>query len=363
MFYNSKKLIDEKVLQQYYFEQFMTATLPERAALLPPNYRAAYAPTTSVKVLRPEVSIAKGFTVDFVLYHRDRGKHPPLNIELKWRTSDFAREQGRHRWFDGSSGNGFVVALKDDAAPAPNIPFVRLSPTHFQEWFVNHSSTIVAQTLYRKLGHRFVRPNGSRYWLVYIGEASLDHYLNSALTQGVWAYKDRNPAKNIMRMMADDFVVFVRQEFSRPSRLFVADDEPNDEDRRSAHNRRLYPNSDIAWALASVDVFRIIEGYHLNFSNQSPYGVFEAPSWRKSATPETKEYTQFIRFDNTGAEGGYLWAAHAPPGHCLDRKLFPARVVPLKRFVEATRRACANRGDVVEIAEPTYRAVRALFPH
>lgn len=83
MFYNSKKLIDEKVLQQYFFEQFMMADSSQRSILLPKNYRTNYSKTEQIKALHPEVVIGvtsknQKHITDFVLY--PSGNQIKLNI-------------------------------------------------------------------------------------------------------------------------------------------------------------------------------------------------------------------------------------------------------------------------------------------
>ena len=72
MFYNSKKLIDEKVLQQFYFEKFMLSNSNERKQLLPSKF-FEYSPTNIIKGLNPEVKVGEvsngsSHITDFVLH-------------------------------------------------------------------------------------------------------------------------------------------------------------------------------------------------------------------------------------------------------------------------------------------------------
>ena len=119
VFYNSKKLIDEKVLQQYYFESFMLADSNSRKKLLPEKF-FGHAPTNIIKGLNPEVAIGAKTSggvhyTDFVLYPMPKKNLPTLNIELKWSIQDFERQSERFPHYNGEISNGFVVALENNA--------------------------------------------------------------------------------------------------------------------------------------------------------------------------------------------------------------------------------------------------------
>jgi hypothetical protein len=359
MFYNSKKLIDEKVLQQYFFERFMTTTTSERRRLVPEVFNNTHSLTTTVKVLRPEVKLTDNFIVDFVLYPTNGGT--PLNIEVKWKSSDFVRQTNRHEWFNGQSGLGFLVVLKNDATTLPdNIPVICLEVDDFQDWFIENSATIVAQALHRKFDTPIISHSGPSNWLIYVGSKSKEHYCGPALANGIWAFKDRNPPNRTMRIVAGDNILFVRAKSSAPPRMFVPDNEPEKTERTSTHNQRLYENDEIQWALSDIDCFRVREGYHMDFSNTAPYNVFESAEWRANAIPELKEYTQYIRFDPN--HSAYIFSNEAPAGHLLTRRLFPHKSESLRHFVRALRTAAANRGDVVQISNATMEAVDRLLP-
>lgn len=345
------------MLQQYFFECFMTANALERQMLLPDEFRS-FAHTTNIKVLRPEVALCDGFTVDFVLYGTRSAEQ--LNIEIKWRSSDFARETNRHEWFDGRQGRGFLVALVDDAS-IPSVSVIKLDIERFQSWFAEKSRQIIRQTLFRKIALPHGAP--SRYWVIYVGSDARPHY-SSGHAAGVWAFKDRNPAANIMRMLSGDWVFFVQGD-SRPTRMYVCQDEPLPALRTSKHNGVVYDNSAISWSITQLDIVRLDTGYHLNFTSSAPYASFESKAWTANPQPRAKEYTQFIRFSGgsvNGARVPYAWKARTPAGHVLPRGSFPARNLSLKRFVDGVRRAAANRGDAVEISEATAMEVLALLP-
>ncbi len=50
MFYNSKKLIDEKVLQQYFFEEPMLAKANQLKRRIPQKYQQYYSSLKQVKI-------------------------------------------------------------------------------------------------------------------------------------------------------------------------------------------------------------------------------------------------------------------------------------------------------------------------
>ena len=171
MFYNSKKLIDEKVLQQYFFECFMLADSAERRRLLPEQFRD-YAASSTLKGLDPEVEVGRdengrGHITDFVLYPMPSTGLPTLNIEIKWHAKDFRKQQNRFCFYDGRKGRGFVVALHTGAdepsflgSPGHEIGVVYLDPDHFKKWFSLNANAIVSQALATKLGTKPERQTG-----------------------------------------------------------------------------------------------------------------------------------------------------------------------------------------------------------
>ena len=86
MYHLNRRFIDEKVMQQYYFEKFMNGDSLTRRSLLPENGNfSKYETQSETKILHPEVRIAKGFNVDFVLYPIDQSEF--VYIELKFELS------------------------------------------------------------------------------------------------------------------------------------------------------------------------------------------------------------------------------------------------------------------------------------
>lgn len=184
MFYNSKKLIDEKVLQQFYFECFMLADAPLRKKLLPEKY-LEYAATNAVKGLNPEVRVGEktdggAHITDFVLYPMPSTSLSKLNIELKWNVKDFEKQPERFLHYDGRISKGFVVALQDENYSPKfvgdnQIPTVYLCPEEFKKWFTKKSYGIVSQALANKTGSKPSRLSGEKFWVVCIVSASEEH--------------------------------------------------------------------------------------------------------------------------------------------------------------------------------------------
>ena len=160
MFYNSKKLIDEKVLQQYFLEIFMLADAPKRKTLLPSKYRLGYCKSNEIKGLQPEVNLGKvGENIhitDFVLYPMDSTKLSKINIEIKWTKKDFENQSWRFPYYDGTASEGFVVCMKEDGSineeyivdkntqKPTKIPVVYLDIEKFKNWFTIYAYNIVS---------------------------------------------------------------------------------------------------------------------------------------------------------------------------------------------------------------------------
>ena len=111
MFYNSKSLIDEKVLQQYYFEKVMLAKAESFRLLIPPQYHELYSNSAKIKTLQPEVKLASGHITDFVLYPINGHAEKKLNIEIKWQAEKFLSEEGRFPFYNGEKEEGFLVCF------------------------------------------------------------------------------------------------------------------------------------------------------------------------------------------------------------------------------------------------------------
>ena len=371
MFYNSKKLIDEKVLQQYFFECFMLADSAERRRLLPEQF-SDYAASSTLKGLDPEVDVGrdengKRHITDFVLYPMPSAGLQTLNIEIKWRAEDFQRQQHRFSFYDGRKGRGFVVALSTGndepeflGAPGLEIGVVYLNPDHFKKWFSLNANTIVSQALATKLGTKPERPTGPRFWVVTVVSASREHYFSHGLPNGIWAFRDTNRPKRIMQILEGDYIAFVHLSHCKPSSMVY----PHSSLSSRAYERSRGGSvltSQIDWTIGHVDIFKIDLGYHLNYKADPLYAGFEE-AWfsEEEQRPERKDYTQFIRMSREG-DDLYEYRWDLPLGEGLNRKLFPESEQGLASFVDAVRLSMNTRGDAREISRLAFEAVLRLL--
>ena len=233
MFYNSKKLIDEKVLQQYFFEKFVLSDSNQRKDLLPKKYKNKYSKTSDIKGLHPEVTLGKtsknsNHITDFVLYPSTNTSLPKLNIEIKWNAKDFFKQYERFDFYNGIKGEGYLVAMKDSDnlggfvinknGKKTNIPIVYLNLDDFKSWFSKNAYNIVSQSLSIKLNIKPNRMTGPKYWVVNLGKESLDNYYRNGKINGIWAFKDSKNPKNIMKILEDDYIIFL-QTSCNPGRM------------------------------------------------------------------------------------------------------------------------------------------------
>jgi hypothetical protein len=369
VFYNSKKLIDEKVLQQYYFESFMLADLSQRKKLLPEKY-AAYAATNVLKGLNPEVKLGKSLdgkahVTDFVLYPMPGAKLSKLNIELKWNVKDFEKQPDRFSYYNGGESLGFVVALKDKAyAPLQidrgRIPVVYLCPEEFKKWFTKKAYGIVSQALSNKTGSRPTRLSGEKFWVVCIVGASEAHYINHGRKHNIWAFRDNNNPKNIMNILDGDYVVFVRFDHCKPGRAaYPFSIKPNAKYKKSRGG--FLSNDEISWAINRIDIRKVKKGYHLNYTAKAPYQGFD-DKWMESQNrqPEQKNYTQFITFQSANVDQfEYDW--NSPEGTVLDRTLFTDETRETVSFLKAVRASMNTRGDASEVTRESFESILHLI--
>jgi hypothetical protein len=377
VFYNSKKLIDEKVLQQYYFESFMLADASTRKKLLPPQFQKEYSPTGNVKGLHPEVTLGQTskktyHKTDFVLYPTPGKSLDKLNIEIKWSKEDFENQPERFDYYNGTKGLGFVVCMDNTDTMKPNfifdkklecntaIPIVYLDVDSFKKWFSIHSYDIVSQALSNKLGIAPARLTGTKYWVIVIGSLAKKHYFEHGRTHGIWAFRDNKTPKNIMKILKGDYVTFVHfQECNPPRMIYPEYSEP-----KKIHTVRgaTVLSSDIYWSISNLDIFEVSKGYHLDFTNNDPYSGFDE-EWvaKSSQIPEEKEYTQFIRMDShdTNDPFQYFWVKSTDT--VLERKHFPSEDMRLVELVNALRNSSNTAGDAVEISRTSFEAMVQLL--
>ena len=368
MFYNSKKLIDEKVLQQYYFEKFMLSNSNERKKYLPEIFHN-YSKTELIKGLNPEIKVGEktdggSHITDFVLYPMPGKKLENLNIELKWDVSDFKRQSERFPHYNGEISKGFVVAINigsDSPELLDNgrIPVVYLDSEDFKKWFTKKSHLIVSQALSTKLKIKPERLSGEKIWVVTVVNDSYQNYINHGRVNDIWAFRDNNNPKNIMNILDGDYFVFIHFKKCYPGRC--AYPYSNDLNKKFEKSRGGYLRSkEITWEIDLIDIRKVNKGYHLNYSDKYPYNGFDE-EWMSSDSknPETKDYTQYVTFLKESDSFEYLW--DKPKNTVLGRELFNEKDNGLAEFVDAARVSMNTRGDAVEISRLSFESLLQLL--
>lgn len=247
------------------------------------------------------------------------------------------------------------------------IPVVYLDAERFKQWFIRNSYNIISQAFANKLGATPMRLTGPRYWVVAIsktagkaGTASAsDHYCTHGRKKHIWAFRDNNSPKNIMNILEGDIVVFVRLGFCAKGRSVWAYPTSAKNGALSGTGQK-NPAAKDDWDIDLLDIREVKKGFHIDYSSTSPYSCFD-DVWMagKNRTPETKEYTQFIRFSASKSAPGKIW--NAAPGRTLGQKLFPQSKPSARLFTDALRTSSAQRGDAIEISQQEFLFIQNLM--
>lgn len=375
-----KRLIDEKVLQRYYFESFMKSNPNDRKKLLPNEFSPTYSKDEHIKGLIPEHT----FTIetessidhkaDYVLCPNLKYNLDILNIEIKWDKKDFEKQKNRFKFYDGTLGRGYVVCLdiekQDssnyilDSGKKTNIPVVYLDTEKFKDWFILNSENIINQSLSTKFNQKIIRPCGEKYWVVAL--ASKDSYINYNLhgrnNERIWAFKDSANAKNIINILEDDYIIFVRVENIRPynRQIYPHSTDLDKEFGTGRKDRKSCRSGSINWDITLIDILRVREGYHMNYTFKSPYDVFEGTTQKFKSNIYTKDYTQFIKLSYSRGDV-YQFIFDDKKTSKLNRCLFPETNEYLLSFVEALRDSYNDKGDAREITSDVFLSVARLI--
>ena len=208
MYYNTKSLVREKVLQQYYYQSFMTGNASIRRKLLPEKFKH-YSDPKNTGGLNPEVNKG-GHIPDFVLY----GKKdlPELNIEIKWGQLNNVEE--RIPYYNGNKGLGFWVCLETEnnknlsTVGDTDIPLVKIKPNDFIRWFRSNSHAIISQTLAKKNICEIQRITGPKYWVIYLADSALSNFEKGKKNK-IWALRNSTKMGNLIQVLQGDYVIFV----------------------------------------------------------------------------------------------------------------------------------------------------------
>lgn len=375
-----KKLIDEKVLQRYYFECFMKATPNYRKSLLPKEFCDSYSKDEYIKGLIPEHTFTTEIEskidhrADFVLCPNLKYNKDILNVEIKWNKKDFENQTKRFKFYNGELGKGYVVCLdiekqnsynyilyKDEPT---NIPVVYLDTEKFKNWFIINSENIINQSLATKFNYKLIRPSGKKYWVIALSsnESYSNYKLHGRKNERIWAFKDSINAKNIIDIREDDYIIFARVENIRPynRQIYPYSTNPEKEFGTGRKDRKTCKSSLIDWDIVLIDILKVHKGHHINTTYKSPYDVFEDNYNKSQATIYTKNYTQFIKLSYS-SEDPYQYFYDDKKNIQLNRKLFPERNEHLLSFVELLRDSYNEKGDAREITSEAFLSVVRLL--
>lgn len=396
MYHLDRRFIDEKVLQQYYFEKFMTSGKDDRLNLLPDEpFFKKYSENKSFKVLHPEVKILekkpgvtkKGFIVDFVLYPSISSNFDEyVYIEMKYNLNGLNSQEAkklRHpllkiNEINGKKSGGFAVVLVDDTTskkPFPNdeIPVVKLKFEDFANWYLNNSIKMIDQLRMKLLpDHEPIRRRVPRNWVIYIGKEGgkqSNNYHEYGRKKGIWAFADDNKStKELLKLETGDRIMFVQfGGWGRDSnRQIIA---PGEKDpgilkitsSKSKRKGQMVNESKIKFHIRWMDIFVITKGYHIDFDDDS----FEDDNWKKLpkksikeklAKNSKKQFTQYITFDKTPQmeSPGVLWSLGKS---VIDRSEFSAKVPDEKEFLDAARSAMSS-GNPKVISNNCLKSIR-----
>ena len=376
VYHLNRRFIDEKVMQQYYFEKFMNGDRSIRRSLLPVNGNfSKYETQSETKILHPEVKIGKEFNVDFVLYPIDQSEF--VYIELKFELSKLNTKDAkkkRHRLLkpgksNGRPSRGFVVVFNDDDPYWPNeIDVVKLEWDAFAKWYVKNSPKLADQLIQKiSPGEKRFRHHPPRNWVVYVGTDAEHHFHHGALKKGKWAFKDKKKPLNLMDIERGDNIVFVQCREIKPSRKPISSGEKRADvltitNHRSKRVGQVINDKEAFFKITRIDIFEIDKGYYLDFSSKT----FEEQNWQKNqgflSTIDRfskKEYTQFISFDsNAKSENSYKWKRGEAHLYRDDfRYIDPSE----REFIDALRVAINNNGHPHTISDTCLHHIRNML--
>lgn len=162
-----------------------------------------------------------------------------------------------------------------------------------------------------------------------------------------------------MNILEDDYIVFVYFDHCMPGRSIYPAYPPNR--MIETYRKGSIESSQISWSIGLLDVARVSKGYHIDFTDQTPYGVFDE-EWlcNNKRKPEEKIYTQFIRtqFELTD-EYCYYW--NKDNNFSLGRELFHENNSELVEVVTALRGSLNSRGDAFEISRNAFNSLNQLL--
>lgn len=291
----SQKLINEKTIQRYIFEELNYGNKDVLKEFYPDRILKSL-DNRKIKVIIPEYKLECKIVkdgkeqllntiTDFRIIYNDNSAH---NVEVEWITSRFAEH--KQEVYDNfyKNGKGFLIVLDDDSSDNSKVSYIdnsdvkRISAEKFAYWYASKSKHIVDETI-RNYVPNYI-PKNQRVWLIYLPSSgaysknSMSDYLTCGRKKGKWAFTYSNKGKhmaNILEICSGDIAVFIWG-------LNMLN---------GTHQRQISINND--WYVSGVDLANITKGYYCDFGDDT----FESDEWKANRITENKEYMHYFNFD------------------------------------------------------------------
>lgn len=358
-------LLNEKILQYYFYQLFISCTPNKRKKLLPEQY-IKYSDDTNFKGLIPEKTYAPKIervdhNADFILCPTLKSNLEILNIELKWNKKDFEKQSSRFKFYDGTIAKGYVVDVndnptnEDDYILDTKIPVIHLNSENFRHWFIVNAKIILDSTLNKKkvLNNLIIRKE--KFWIISLSNSAYINYLEKGFPKKIWSFSDSVNSKNISNILQGDYIIFVKIHNITPKRqVYPYNNNPNHEYGTGRSDRPYTKSEVINWDIVKIDILKVSTGWHINYSNKPPYNIFEDTSINSNADLNSKKYTQFIKFNYNQDDTFQFISSDTLK---LNRKLFNFDNIEECSIVDSMRESLSKQGDAREI---TYDAFLKL---
>jgi len=262
-------------MQRYVYEKLATGDHKTRKILVPERLRSK---VSDLKVVIPEYQIrSPPHRADLRLIFNDSSTQ---NVELKWATSGFAKNQGEEIATAHYSNNqGYLMVVKDDRNDLKKDDWLReldvvtIPAENFSWWFAKKAQRFLDGTIALYAPEVVVRER--KYWVIYIsksGDSDKD-YFNKGRPKGIWAFRYGQGIvmEDIFSINTGDIVIFAAG-------------------WKLEGGRQIYPGYN--WSCNHIDIFDVTSGYYCDFHDKT----FETLLWKKEKLPEKKLYMHYFKF-------------------------------------------------------------------
>lgn len=360
-----KSLLNEKVLQYYYRQIFITSSEKERKNLLPDIYYE-YSIERNFKGLIPENTFSSNkktdHRADFILCPSLKSNLKLLNIEIKWNKCDFEKQPTRFKYYNGIEAYGYVVDINNNPTEKDNyilntkIPVVHLNPEYFRKWFIVNADFIINNTLNTKNLNNINWLRPTKYWVISLVKESYDNYITVGYKNKIWSFADTATSKNISNIQVDDYIIFIRVDNVTPThrQIYPYNNNPKFLYKTDRKDRKSTESSKINWDITLINILKVTTGWHINYTYSKPYNVFENNNKGElDLNINSKKYTQFIRYNYSYMDDFQFF--HEPSDNLkLNRKLFDHDITEHNLLIEAIRSSYNKQGDAREITYETF---------